>query len=340
MSFAERDLLWLLPAAPATAALAGWFWRRRLAATRRWVSPGLWERLRFVYRPRRMVTSLLLLLLAVAGTALALAQPRWGASQELVERQGVDVVFVLDSSLSMGAADVPPSRLYVAQALIRSLVGQLPGNRVALVQAEGEGVVMAPLTIDSAVIDLLLDTVSPGSLPTPGTALAHALALARELFPQESEKHRVMILLSDGEDHEGGLDRAIEATSEAGIVVHVLGVGTLRGGPIPLPAGGPNELKRDASGEVVITRLVEEPLGRLADATGGVYLHVTGGGSGLAPVIHAIDSMETRRFEGSVVTSMEDRFQWPIGLAAAALAGFLTLGPIGDSSRKRSRERS
>ncbi|MDX1644106.1 MAG: VWA domain-containing protein [Thermoanaerobaculia bacterium] len=337
MSFAERDLLWLLLLAPVSVALAGWFWRRRLVATRRWVSPGLWERLRFVYRPWRIVLSLALFLLAVAGTTLALAQPRWGEREELVERQGVDVVFVLDSSLSMSASDVPPSRLYVAQALIRSLVGQLPGNRVALVQAEGEGVVMAPLTIDSAVIDLLLDTVTAGSLPTPGTGLAHALRLAMELFPEESEKHRVVVLLTDGEDHEGGLDAAIASLSERGIVTHVLGVGTLRGGPMPVAAGRPNELKRDAAGEVIVTRLAEEPLRRLTDATGGVYLHVTGAGANLAPIVNAIDSMETRRFEGSIVTSMEDRFQWPIGVAVVALAGFLTFGPVTERSRARRR---
>ncbi len=99
---------------------------------------------------------------------LALAQPRWGESEQKIERHGVDVVFVLDTSLSMATTDLPPNRLWVAQTLVRRLVQALPGHRVALVQAEGDGVVMVPLTADSAVLDLVLDAVLPGSLPTPG----------------------------------------------------------------------------------------------------------------------------------------------------------------------------
>jgi len=278
------------------------------------------------------VISLTLLSLAIAATALGLAQPRWGESIEQVERKGVDIVFVLDSSLSMSAQDVVPSRLYAAQALMRLLVRQLPGNRVALVQAEGEGVVMAPLTVDAAVMDLLLDTVGPGTLPRPGTGLAHALDLALELFPEESEKHRAIVLLSDGEDHEGGMEDEIRQLRQRGIVVHSLGVGTHRGGPMPLPGGQPGELKRDREGNVVVTRLEEEQLQQLTDATGGTYIHVSDAGADLAPILSAIDGMEARSFEGNLLTTLEERFQWPLALAAVTLIGFLSILPI--SSRK------
>lgn len=332
MSFANRDLLWLLLLAPIALGLAGWFWRRRLAATRRWVSPGLWKRMRFLYRPHQLVISLTFLSLAIAATALGLAQPRWGESSEQVERKGVDIVFVLDSSLSMSAQDVPPSRLYAAQALVRSLVRQLPGNRVALVQAEGEGVVMAPLTVDAAVMDLLLDTVGPGTLPRPGTGLAHALDLALDLFPEESEKHRAIVLLSDGEDHEGGLEDEIRQLQQRGIVVHSLGVGTRQGGPMPLPGGQPGELKRDREGNVVVTKLEEEQLQQLTDATGGIYVHVTDAGTDFTPILSAIDGMEARSFEGNLLTTLEERFQWPLAVATVTLIGFLAILPI--SSRK------
>ena len=332
MSYGQRELLWLLALAPLTLALAGWFWRRRLVATRQWVSPGLWERLHFAYNPKRLATSLALLTFAVAGTALGLAQPRWGEAQEMVERKGVDIVFVLDSSLSMSAEDVTPSRLYVAKAVVRSLVRSLPGNRVALVQAEGEGVVMSPLTVDSAIIDLLLDTAIAGSLPRPGTGLAHGLDLALALFPEESEKHRVLILLSDGEDHEGGLEKRLRGLEEAGVVVHCLGIGTASGGPMRMPGGGPNELKRDREGNVVITRLEEDILRRLAEATGGLYLNIADAGDNIAPLLRAIQSMQKRSFEGSVLSTLEARFQWPLAAAATFLGVSLAFAPIGSKT--------
>ena len=328
MTFAHRELFWLLLLVPVTLVLASWFWQRRLRATRHWVAPGLWERLRFHYRPRRLAASIGLLTLAVAGTGFALTQPRWGESQELVERKGVDIVFVVDSSLSMSARDVKPSRLYVAKAIVRSLVRSLPGNRVAMVQAEGEGVVMSPLTVDSAVMDLLLDTTVAGSLPRPGTGLAHGLDLALGLFPPESEKHRVVVLLSDGEDHEGGVEERIERLRDAGVVVHALGVGTHRGGPMPVPGSRANELKRDREGNVIVTRLEEAPLRQLAERTGGLYVHVADAGENLADLVAAIGGMETRSFEGTVLATQEDRFQWPLSAAAVGLVLFLALAPI------------
>lgn len=328
MTFAYRELIWLTALAPVALGLALWFWRRRLIATRSWASSGLWQRLRFGYRPRRLVATLTLLAVAIAATGLGLAQPRWGEVTERVEREGVDVVFVLDSSLSMSATDLVPSRMFVAQALVRAAVQQLPGHRVALVQAEGEGVVMAPLTIDSAVIDLLLDTVAPGTLPTPGTGLAHALDLAVDLFPEESDKHRVVLLLSDGEDHEGGLEEIARTLRESGVVVHALGVGTLQGSPLPLPGGRENELKRDREGNVVVSKLEEQGLIELARATGGTYLRIADAGTDLAPVLSAIDRMETRAFEGDVLSTQEDRFQWPLAVAVVALALFLAIAPV------------
>lgn len=326
MNFAEPRLLALLAAAPVCALLAGWITARRLRAERAWVARGLAGRLRIGGPPRSPWMVGLLLTLALAGAALALARPRWGESEETVERQGVDIVFVVDTSMSMAAGDVPPSRLWLAQSLVRRITQALPGNRVALVQAEGVGVVMAPLTVDAAVIDLLLDAIEPGSLPLPGTQLAPALARAAALFPEGGEKHRALVVLSDGEDHGEGLDRAISDLRSAGIIVHCVGVGTAHGAPVP-DAARPGDFKRDENGQVVVSRLHPETLERIATETGGLYLSATRSNADPEPIVERISKMEGRSLDTSTVNTLAERFQWPLAAAAAAALVLLALSP-------------
>ena len=328
MDFAHPNLLWLLLAAPVAALLAWLVWRRRLAATAQWASRGLWDRLLPSHRPGRLTTGALLLGLVVAAAALALARPRWGEGEQQVERQGVDIVFVLDTSLSMATRDVRPNRMWIAQTLLRELIRRLHSHRTALVQADGDGVVMVPLTVDSAAIGLLLDAVQPGTLPTPGTELAKALELARGLFPDDGDKHRVLVLLSDGEDHGSAMRQAGTALKEAGVVVHALGIGTPEGKPLELPnlaAGQQLEYKTDEDGKVVVSRLQESTLEALSRNTGGVYLRATSAALDLDAIVSRIEAMESRSFGRETISSLEEQFQWPLGLAIVALIGYLAL---------------
>ncbi len=334
MSFAHPDLLVLVLLAPAAALAAAWLWRRRLRATEAWAARPLWDRLLTGYSRHRLLASVSLLVLAVLGAAAALAQPRWGRSQETVKRKGVDVVLVLDASLSMGAHDVSPSRMAVAKILVRRLVQAMPGNRVALVGAEGDGLVLSPLTTDAAVLDLLLDGLAPGSLPTPGTELGNALDQVLQLFPPGGKTHRAAILISDGEDHGGGLANRLTALSEAGVAVHTIGVGTPAGAPVPVP-GQPGANKRREDGSLVISRLHEEVLEQIARATGGVYLRATDPARDLSPIVRAIDGLEKSTIESTVVATRAERFQWPLGTAVAALALFLAVPPFQPTSGRR-----
>lgn len=327
MSFARPELLVLAVLAPLAALAAALLWRRRLAAAAAWASRGLWDRLLAGYAPGRLTFSVLCLSLAVLGAGLALARPRWGEVRERVAQEGVDVVVVLDASLSMGAADVPPSRLDVAETLIRRLVQAMPGHRVGLVGAEGTGVVLAPLTTDSAVVDLLLDGVEPGSLAVPGTRLSDALERVPELFPPGTERHRAAVLVSDGEDHGGGLAERIEELAAAGVVVHAIGVGTLDGAPVPLP-GQPGEVRRRRDGSIVISRLSEDTLERIARGTGGVYLRATDPGRGLQPILRAVEGMDRRLHERAELDSRPERFRWPLAAATAALLLYLAVPPF------------
>ena len=333
MNFAEPRLLWLFTLAPVAAAAATWLWRRRLAADAAWAARGLWDRLLPAYAPRRIALSVATLALAVLGASLALARPRWGGGEQTVERKGVDVVFLVDSSLSMGAEDVPPSRLFVAKTLVRRMSRAMPGNRVGLVQMEGTGVVLAPLTLDGAVLDMLLDTIDPGSLPTPGTEIAPGIEAAIRLFGEGREKHRVLVLLSDGEDHGGGLAAQIANLKEHGVAVHALGIGTPEGARVPLP--GSASFKREQDGSFVQSRLHEEVLEDVARATGGSYLRVTSAAVDPFPVLRRIDQMEKRTLESQTVSTLEERFQWPLALAVIALLLHLAVGPFAELRHPR-----
>ncbi len=332
MTFADPRLLWLLLVAPAAAGAAAWLWRRRLRAQAAWASRGLWDRLAPGVRGHRIAAWVALLALGAAGAALALARPRWGSRAEIVERQGVDVVYVLDTSLSMATSDVGPSRLFAAKTVVRRLVEELAGHRAALVAAEGESVVMAPLTVDVAVVDLLLDSLQPGSLPVPGSLLAPALRQALALFPEGGKKHRAVVILSDGEDQGSALEDAGRELQEAGITVFAVGVGSPQGAPIPL-AGKPGDFKRDRDGRVVVSRLHEEPLERLARPTGGLYLRASSAAADPAPIAARIQAMEKRSLEAEQVNTQEERFQWPLGLAVAGLAAMLAWGPFRGGGR-------
>lgn len=338
MSFARPEALWLCLLAPLAAAASAWLWRRRLVALRSWATPGLWRRLGIDLGFGRLALTVSCLTAAVLATSLALARPRWGTVEQRLDLRGVDVVFVLDSSLSMLTRDVTPSRMEIAKALIRRLVESLPGHRFGLVQAEGEGIALAPLTIDSAVIDLLMDTVTPASLPQPGTRLASALEAARQLFPEAGDRHRVMVIVSDGEDHGSRWRDQLPRLADERIVVHSLGVGSRRGAPIALSESETPRYKEDKDGKVVMSKLRPEVLETLAESTGGLFVEVGSPAVGPAPIADAIDSLQKTSIDGTVLDVQAERFQWPLAVASGALCLLLAM-PAGraDGARRRSR---
>ena len=331
-SLAEPRLLWLALLAPLGALLAGWLWRRQLAALASWASRGLWQRLVPGYRPARLALHVVLVALSVLGVALALARPRWGQGDEVVERRGVDVVLVLDTSLSMSATDVAPDRLTVAKMLARDLVDRLAGHRIALVQNEGEGEVLAPLTLDRGVIDLLLDSVAPASLPTPGSRLARGAARALDLFPDSQGAQRVVVLVTDGEDFGGEWAALGRRMEEMEVVVHAVAVGTPRGSLLPLP-GSEAGYKLDERGEPVLSRVHTEELARLAHDTGGEMVAVERAGASVEPIAAAVARLEARSLGSEEVRQQKERFQWLLAPAALALLASLAWRPFRPAER-------
>ncbi len=270
-------------------------------------------------------------LVAFAALALgtALARPRWGKRTESVERRGADVVFVLDTSASMNATDVTPSRFVVARQAALSLLASLPADRVALIGCEGEAQTLVPLTLDGAAVGVFLDALEPGIGAKPGTSLAAGLVAAAELLRAGATGGRHVVLISDGEDLEGGAQAVAEKARSEGIVVHTVFVGGIDGRGAPVPeldvSGQRTGYKTDASGAPVISKPDPELLRSLAAKTGGTFSVVSPGHTDLSAVARQIDLSARRPLSATLATNLEERFQIPLAFAVASL-GLLLLG--------------
>ena len=313
------------------AAAAAWFSARQARSRREGlVAPALAERAGLLTRDRWTPLAAFLAVVVVLGTGLALARPRWGLVTETVERRGADVAIVLDTSASMRATDVTPSRFVLARQAALSLVEKLPGDRLALVGCEGEAQVLVPLTLDSAAVALFLEALEPGIGTLPGTSLAAGLAAASELMPPGTSAGRQVVVVSDGEDLEGGVDEAIAKAKGEGIVVHAVFVGAEgRGAPVPEVdlSGRPTGFKSE-DGAPVLSRPDPGLLRRLAAETGGSFSVVQPGRTDLDGVAREVDKAARRPLSETVGTNRHERFQIPLGIAVAALA-LLLVGPLG-----------
>ncbi|MFH1175981.1 MAG: tetratricopeptide repeat protein [Acidobacteriota bacterium] len=346
MTFAAPFWLWALLAVPALLAVELWATRRDRERVSRLVARPLWARV--VRRPRehwRWIT-LALVLVGTAALVVALARPQWGIVREKVEREGVDVVLLLDASGSMACEDVPPSRFFLARAALTALIERLPGDRFALVAFEGEAYPLVPLTLDADAIGLFLETVEPGIVPAPGTSIGAGLSRSLELFVDAARSNQVMVVVSDGEDLEGEVEAAIARAKAAGVVVHAVGVGTGKGAPVPDfdREGRPAGFKKDEDGAVVVSRLHEETLQAIAQATGGQYLRLGADGS-LVQLASAIDAMEQKTLAREFSYQKKERYQLPLGVALLAftfalllpLPGFRKRGPAMSSPAAKRR---
>src|SRR5512147_1838830 len=284
MIFASPAWLLALLALPLLAGLEVWLSRRDRDRLSRLVSRPLWGRV--VRRPseRWRWLRLGLLLLGAAAVVVALARPQWGILREKVEREGVDVVLVLDTSGSMNTPDVAPSRFFLARQALLQLVGRLEGDRFALVAFEGEAYPLVPLTLDADALGLFLETVEPGIVPAPGTSLGVGLAKGLDAFVDKERRNKVMVLVSDGEDLEGEVEEAVRKAREAGVVVHTVGVGTEAGQPVPDfdREGKRIGFKKDEAGGAVVSRLNPATLEAIARGTGGRFFRLTAADTSLS----------------------------------------------------------
>lgn len=275
-------------------------------------------------------------LLALALCILALARPQWGFSWMEVSRKGLDVMVVLDTSNSMLAEDIKPNRLKQAQWGIEDLVRILNGDRIGLLCFAGGNFLQCPLTIDYAAFMMTLNDVYAGMIPRGGTAITPALNKAIDSFDSSSNADKAIVLITDGENHEGNPVSLLDKLKEKNIRVYSIGVGTREGELIPSTDDQQQGYLKDRQGRVVKTALNEAPLRELALGTGGIYVRSAPGDFGFDRIVRdGLSRLTKDEQESRMVKAYEDRFMW---LAGAALLLFITEAFTTERNQRRGKQ--
>ncbi len=243
---------------------------------------------------------------------IGLTRPQLGARLKEHESQGVEVMLALDVSNSMLAEDYSPNRLERAKLAISRLVDKLQGDRLGLVVFAGEAFVQLPITADYVSAKIFLKSIDTQSVPIQGTDLAAALMASARSFSTQSERSRAIILITDGEDHEGEAIEAAKTIAEQGIRIYCIGVGSPQGKPIPQPGGG---LMKDRQGEIVVSRLDEDILQEIAGIGGGKYVRAGNAEFGLNPIIDDIRTIDKEQFNSVVFEDYDEQYMYFFAIA-------------------------
>lgn len=282
------------------------------------VSPAMHEMLLHdgIDKPRLQVWVALLLWLSALFLALAITRPQWGLVEETSQQQGLDIVIAMDLSSSMRAADLPPSRIENARRELAFLVEELKGNRIGLVGFAGSAFLFCPLTLDTDAVELFLDEMTIEAVPVPGTALGDAIRVSMETFKlgdQEQSGSKVILLLTDGEDHESAPLEMAKKAAEQGIIIDTIGIGTPDGALVPDAFGG---LMKDERGEPVTSKLDGTVLKQMAENSGGMFLRVDSTGDSLDAYLERLKKRQTRNFGSKTEVLRHERFLLFLGLAS------------------------
>jgi len=258
------------------------------------------------------LTKFILTITAFVLLVFALANPQVGSKIEEVKQVGIDVYIVLDVSLSMQAEDIKPSRLEKAKHSISKLIQKLRGDRIGLVIFSGDAYIQFPLTTDYSAANLFLTAVDVTSVPQPGTAIAAAIELANKSFKGEEETKKAIVVITDGEDHEGNLDKAVTEAVDNGISIYAIGLGSPSGVPIPVfdKSGKSIGYKKDNKGEVVLTKLDETTLKKIKKKGNGSYYRGSNTEDELEEIYKDLSKIEETEFGATKVTEYEDRYYY------------------------------
>ena len=283
-----------------------------------------WRTLQFLsqsHSPSKERLKKVLLLIILIFLVITLAQPQWGNAKKEIQRKGVEIIFLVDTSLSMLAEDASPSRIEKAKLEMKSFLRQLKGDRVGIVTFAGSGFIQSPLTLDYDAFLLFVNSIQVGYIPDAGTSLSEAIQTAIKSFPKTKQKNHVVVLLSDGEDLEGNVAAATKAAHDANVRIYAVGIGTKEGAPIPLRSdqGKVSGYKKDRAGDVVITKLNEELLTQIAKETGGIYTPATPSEREVEWIYQHTQNLEKKEFKQRVIVERENHFQFFLAVAIIML---------------------
>ena len=305
--FEEPTYLYLLLLLPFLAAFYLYSNYRRRKAIRKFGDPVLMAQLMPDVSKYRPDVKFWLVFAAIGLFAVLLARPQFGSKLETVKRQGVEVMIALDISNSILAQDVQPSRLEKAKRLVAQLVDKMENDKVGMIVFAGDAFTQLPITSDYISAKMFLESINPSLISKQGTAIGAAINLATRSFTPQEGVGRAVIVITDGENHEGGAVEAAKAAAEKGIQVSVLGVGMPDGAPIPVE--GTNDFRRDRDGNVVVTRLNEQMCQEIAQAGDGIYVRVDNSNAAQKVIAQEINKMAKADVETQVYTEFNEQFQ-------------------------------
>ncbi|MFT4781459.1 MAG: Ca-activated chloride channel family protein [Psychroserpens sp.] len=310
----EKVWFWILLVIPVIILLFAvlQFWKYR--TQKRFANPKLLKRLSPNQSLFKSILKIVVLCLAVACFAMALVNPKIGTKLETVKRQGVDIVFAVDVSKSMLAEDVAPNRLEKSKQLVTQIINNLASDRVGIIAYAGKAFPQLPITTDYASAKMFLNNMNTDMLSSQGTAINEAIELAKTYYDNEEQTNRVLIIISDGEDHSDVASSVAEEASDEGIRIFTIGVGDVKGGRIPIKRNGVLlNYKKDNQGETVITKLNEETLKAIAEEANGAYINGNNTADVIKEVKDILNTMDKTEFEAKEFADFKDQFQWFLG---------------------------
>jgi Ca-activated chloride channel homolog len=336
MRFGEYQILtYLIWIVPALAVFFFWSARKESLVMRRFADKELIPEIAPRYRPGLNKARMLLNVLAVFFLVLAAARPQWGFFWKEEKSKGLDIVFALDTSKSMLARDMSPDRLSFAKMEIKEFVKRLEGDRFGLIAFSGEAFLQCPITVDYGGFFIALDALNEETIPQGGTVIASAVDEAIKSYEGAMADNKVLILITDGENTEGNVKEAAKKAKDAGIMVSTIGIGSSAGEKIPIiDAAGSVKYLKDKEGRVVTSKLQEDTLKMLAEATGGVYVRASQSEFGLGTIYsERLGGLERKETEDRKIKVYKERYQYPVGIAFLLLLTELILR--GKGARKK-----